>query len=180
MGNWELAGQLLERIPTPVNIVMLEAEREQIRDLLEKVMVEKKLKVIPQKDDYTHLFLIDEALDRKEFVVIHGDRYLPGAATQLLPFMGRDARFPTGPLYLASKKGVPVSFVFTLKERKSHYHFYATPPVQYPYPSRPRTRREELARMLEDYVRVLENMVRAYPFQWFNFYPFWEEEKKSA
>ena len=180
MGNWEVAGQLLERIDTPVNIVMLEAEHESIRDVLEKVMVKRKLRIIPQKEDYSHLFLIKEALERKEFVVMHSDRFLPGSSTLPMSFMGKEARFPTGPLYLASKEQVPVSFVFTLKEGWKHYHFYATPPRTYAYPSRIRTRKQDLALMLADYVSALEEMLRKYPRQWFNFFPFWEEESRSA
>lgn len=176
MGNWEVAGQLLERIDTAVNIVMREAEHEQIKELLEKVMVNKKLRVIPQKEDYTHLFLIEQALERNEFVVMHGDRYTEGANTVRLNFMGKQAQFPSGPIYLASKKGVPVSFVYTLKEGKTHYHFYATPGKIYPYPARIKSRKEEIRGMVEDYVSSLETMLNLYPHQWFNYYHFWEEE----
>jgi len=173
MGNWEVAGQLLERIKTPVNIVMLEAEREAIRDILEKVMVNRDVRIIAHSGDYNHLFRIDEALGRNELVVLHGDRYLPGANTVTLPFMGRNAAFPAGPLYLASKRGVPVSFVFTMKEGKRHYHLYASKGRVYPYPSRPATRKQEIKSMVADYVDVLESMVRKYPHQWFNYYQFW-------
>lgn len=176
MGNWEVAGQLLERIDTPVNIVMREAEHDQIRELLEKTMVNKNLRVIPQKDDYSHLFLMEEALEKGEFVVIHGDRYSEGANTVLLNFMGKQARFPSGPIYLASKKGVPVSFVYTLKEGKTHYHFYATPGKTYAYPARIKSRKDEIRLMVEEYVSSLENMLELYPCQWFNYYHFWEEE----
>jgi predicted LPLAT superfamily acyltransferase len=175
MGNWEMAGQLLDRIPTPVHILMLEAEHDKIRKVLDKAMVKRKLQVIPQKEDFSHLFLIREALERGEFVVIHGDRFLEGSNTLSLPFMGRQAAFPTGPLYLASKSGVPVSFVFTLKEASGHYHFYATPGKLFPYPAKIKTRKDELRKMLADYVESLEAMVRKYPFQWFNYYPFWKE-----
>ncbi len=115
MGNWEVAGQLLERIEVAVNILMRETEHEQIAALLGKVMVKKNIRVIPQKEDYSHLFLIDEALRRNEFVVIHGDRYSEGANSLSMPFLGKPALFPSGPLYLASKRGAPVSFVYTLK-----------------------------------------------------------------
>lgn len=180
MGNWEIAGQLLERIDVPVNILMKETEHEQIKTLLEKFMTERRLRVIPQKDDYSHLFLIDEALKKKEIVVLHGDRYSEGANTVSLPFLGFSALFPSGPLYLASKRAVPVSFVYTLKEGKKHYHFYASPGRVFPYPSKIKTRKAEIRQMLEAYVSSLEKIVRAYPLQWFNYYPFWEEEIRQS
>ena len=179
MGNWEIAGQLLDRVETRVNIVMLEAEHEKIKNVLEQIQVNKRIRIIPQKEDYSHLYMIDEALKRKELVVMHGDRYMPGSSTVVVDFMGKSARFPSGPLYLASKQGVPVSYVYTLKEGGSHYHFHATPLHEFSYPGRMKTRREELKTMVESYVRSLEEIVRRYPLQWFNFYAFWEEEKNN-
>ena len=176
MGNWEVAGQLLERISTPVNIVMLEAEHERIREILDEVILQKSFRVIAQKEDYSHLFRIDEAFRNNEFVVVHGDRYLPGTNTLTYQFLGKPARFPTGPLYLASKQRVPVSFVYTLKDSGTHYHFYASPGKIFPYPSRMKTRKEEIRKMVGSYVSSLENMVRRYPLQWFNYYQFWEKE----
>jgi predicted LPLAT superfamily acyltransferase len=122
MGNWEIAGQLLDRVDTRVNVLMLEAEYEKIKDTLERVQEYKQIRIIPQKEDYSHLYEINKAFKRNELVVMHGDRYVQGSRTTLVNFLGRKARFPTGPLYLASKQGVPVSFVYTLKESGSHYH----------------------------------------------------------
>ncbi len=180
MGNWEVAGSLLDRIKTKVNILMFEAEHEKIRNTLDKVMVNRQMNIIPIRDDFSHLFKIEEALKKKEFVVIHGDRYLPGTKTVSVPFLGKPARFPTGPLYLASKNGVPVSFVFTLKEKHTHYHFYASPSRLFPYPSKIKSRHSDIREMVLTYVKALEGMVQKYPLQWFNYHHFWEEEKKSA
>jgi predicted LPLAT superfamily acyltransferase len=179
MGNWEVAGQLLDRIDTPVNIVMVEAEHESIMKTLDKVIVNRKIRIIPQKEDYSHLFLINDAFKRNEFVVIHGDRYLPGTNTVTMPFMGKSAQFPSGPLYLASKHEVPVSFVYTLKESSSHYHFFATEAKIFPYPSKIKTRKAEIRKMMDSYVESLEIMVRKYPLQWFNYYQFWNEDQNE-
>jgi len=175
MGNWEVAGQLLERIDVKVNIVMLEAEHAKIKDYLDDVLTEKKMNIIPIKDDFSHLYRITEALQNKELVAIHGDRFLPGAQTVSVDFMGKPASFPTGPLYIASKNDVPVTFVYTVKDTDSQYHFYATPPKKYKYPSNLKTRKTEIKNMVEDYAQHLEKMVKAYPLQWFNYYHFWEK-----
>lgn len=174
MGNWEVAGQLLERIDVKVNIVMLEAEHAKIKDYLDDVLTEKRMNIIPIKDDFSHLYQITEALQNKELVAIHGDRFLPGAQTVTVNFMGKPAQFPTGPLYIASKNDVPVTFVYTLKDTDSLYHFYATPPKKYKYPSNLKTRKTEIKNMVEEYAQHLEKMVNAYPLQWFNYYHFWE------
>ena len=173
MGNWEVAGQLLERLDTKINIVLYESEHQKIEELLEKNMVKKNANIIPIKDDFSHLYKIKDAFLNNEIVVMHGDRFLPGTSTVIMDFMNRSAQFPTGPLYLASKNNVPVSYVYALKKSATHYHFYATKGKIYPYPAKIKTRRQELKIMVKDYVLSLESIIEKYPLQWFNYYPFW-------
>jgi len=175
VGNWEIAGQLLERINCPVHIVMLDAEHKKIKNMLDSVMKEKSMNIIPIKNDFSHIVAIAEALKNKEIVAIHGDRYLPGTNAVSVNFLGEDALFPAGPLYLASKYEVPVTFVSAMKETATHYHFFATKPKQYKYPANLKTRKQEIATMVTDYVEELERVVKKYPLQWFNYYQFWEK-----
>jgi predicted LPLAT superfamily acyltransferase len=177
VGNWEVAGQLLKRLDTKINIVMYEAEHKKIKDLLERNSGKLNANIIPIKDDFTHLFKIKEAFNNGEIVVMHGDRFLPGTNTITMEFMNKTAQFPSGPIYLASKNKVPVSFVFALKNTATNYHFYATEGKLYPYPSKLKTRKQELKNMVKEYISSLESILKEYPLQWFNYYPFWEEEK---
>ncbi|OFX72195.1 MAG: hypothetical protein A2X12_10340 [Bacteroidetes bacterium GWE2_29_8] len=179
MGNWEIAGNLLERVGCNINIVIVEAEHEKIKSLLKNSRISKKINIIPIKDDFSHLFKISSAFENNELVVMHGDRFIGEANTVVVDFMGKPAKFPTGPLYIASKHKVPVSFVYTLKEKPSHYHFYATSPKIFEYPSNLKTRQKDMKHMVGLYVSSLENIVKKYPNQWFNYYPFWEEEKNK-
>ncbi len=177
MGNWEIAGQLLERINTPVHIVMVEAEHEKIKALMDSVLVKKKMDIIVIREDFSHLFSIKEALQRNELVAIHGDRFLPGSKTMQCDFLGRKAEFPTGPFYLAVKYNKPVIFVSAVKETKKHYHFFATPPKLYKAGSNFKSRMQQTEAMLGDYVLQLEKTVRQHPEQWFNYYYFWGEDE---
>lgn len=180
MGNWELAGNLLDRIDSKVNVLMLDAEHQSIKALLESHKVLSKFEVILIRDDFSHLIKIREALERNEFVVMHGDRYVDRNGVIELDFMAAKAKFPVGPLYMASKFAVPVSFVYTLKDRATHYHFYATKPEIFPYPASLKRRREDIRVMVEKYVSNLEFMVKRYPTQWFNYFPFWEDESTAS
>jgi predicted LPLAT superfamily acyltransferase len=40
----------------------------------------------------------------------------------------------------------------------------------------PRLREERLAALVQEYAAHLEGVVRRAPFQWFNFYEFWNEK----
>jgi predicted LPLAT superfamily acyltransferase len=173
IGNWEIAGQFLERIETKVHIVMLEAEHEKIKNLLESVMTKKKIDIITIQDDFSHLFAIKDALFKNELVAIHGDRFLPGAKTLEEKFLGKPALFPAGPFYLAIKYKKPVTFVSAVKETDTHYHFYATKPKLYQSETNDTSRNLQLQIILKDYISEIEKILKKHPEQWFNYYYFW-------
>lgn len=166
LGNWEIAGHLMKRFNTPVNIVLLDGEEEQIKKVMNDATGERHFKTIAIKNDMSHMFKIHQAARNHELICIHGDRFMEGAKTLEESFLGESARFPMGPFVMASKLGLPVSFVYGMKENNSKYHFYCT---------EPKTNKTTAPELLKDYVNKLEEMVVTYPNQWFNFYPFWKK-----
>ncbi len=172
MGNWEIAGNLLKRIPTKVHIVMLEAEHERIKEMLKQVMTEKTMNIIPIKPDLSHLFAIKEAISNNELIAIHGDRFLEGSRPVSMPFFEREANFPAGPLSLAIRYGKPATFVSAIRMPGRHYHFFATPPIT--YPSDRKSFNSTLKLALRDYINELERIILRFPEQWFNYYYFWK------
>ena len=173
-GNWEIAGHLLKRIKRPVHIVMYDGERSNIKEMLEEITGNRSFSIITIKDhDLSHVFTINEALKKGDLIAMHGDRFREGSRTHTRKFFGQDAKFPLGPYYLASQFNVPVSFVSTMKETNSHYHFYATPPILISAVSG-KEKTEEIINASALYSNELEKKVRLYPLQWFNFYNFWK------
>jgi predicted LPLAT superfamily acyltransferase len=176
IGNWEIAGQMLDILDTRFNILMYDNEIEKMRAYMDKVMGGKSFKTIAIREDMSHLIELHNAFSNKELVVMHGDRYLPGVATLEKNFMGKKARFPLGPFVMAAKFGVPITIVFALKEGKTHYHFFAKKPIEV---KRARTKEEvdkAVSAASDQYVEYLEEMLKRYPEQWFNFYDFWENK----
>lgn len=163
VGNWEVAGHMLNKFDTPVNLVMMDAEREQLKKYLENIMAQRALNIIPIGDDLSHLVAIKQAFNRKEIVALHGDRFVEGQRTHTTEFFGKPAQFPLGPFILAEKMRVPVLYVFCMKRDSLTYHFYA--------------HTTETAQTAAEYAalfnRLLEQKVRAYPHQWYNYYDFW-------
>lgn len=176
IGNFEMAGQLLNRISAKINVVMLDAEHQMIKKYLSNVVQAKSINIIAVKSNMSHIFEINSAIIRREIVCLHGDRFVKGSKTVKCNFMGQPALFPTGPLYLAAKFNVPVSFVFAMKDSSKHYHFYASPVRNFIYPANFKNRDQELKLMVQEYVKELEMIVKKYPEQWFNFYNFWKDE----
>lgn len=166
-GNWAMAGSMLEENvgeTARINIVMLEAEHKKIQAFLENIQVQQAANIIGIGDDFSHIIAMGTALRNGELLCMHGDRFLPGAATIEVDFLGEKAHFPAGPFQLIHRMKVPYSFVFAFKETRSHYHFYATPAQQ--HPASPQAAAQQFA---QDIAKQLQK----YPYQWYNFYDFW-------
>lgn len=175
-GNFEMAGNMLERLNTRVNIIMVDSEHEKIREYLSSV-TRRNFNIILIRDDNSHIYEINRAFSEKEIVCIHGDRFVRSSKKMAARFLGGNAFFPTGPFYLALKFGVPVSFVFAMKESKDHYHFYASPPELYEKQGIPGKRDQIILVIIKHYICQLEKIIRKYPSQWFNYYNFWESDE---
>ncbi|RYY16712.1 MAG: lipid A biosynthesis acyltransferase, partial [Cytophagaceae bacterium] len=166
-GNWEAAAQLLNRLQTPVNLVMYDGEDAHIKQYLQG-SAKKKFDVIFIKNDLSHIFKINAALGENELVCLLADRFLPGAPTLTTDFLGAPARFPEGPFLLALKFQVPVTFVYAFKETATHYQLSATPGRRYHG-----RQGDSVQTVAAEFVASLAVKARRYPTQWFNYYDFW-------
>jgi predicted LPLAT superfamily acyltransferase len=170
IGNWEIAGHLLKRLNTKINIVMFDEEHQKIKQYLDSVTGEKNMHVITIKSGLSHIYEISDAFKNNELVCMHADRFLDSNKTFDHVFLGSEAKFPMGPFILAAQFKVPVSFTFAMKETNLHYHFSATRPREYNYPSKEIFMKE----VLNDFVAEMEKKVKQYPEQWYNYYNFWQ------
>lgn len=169
IGNWDIAGHLLKRLSTRINIVIFDGEHEQIKEYLSGITGAQSVNLILIKNDLSHIYEINEAFKNNELVCMHADRFLEGNKTLTIDFLGEKARFPMGPFLLASTFKVPVSYVFALKESNFHYHFFASKIKNYGHLEKGAL----MQQMLSDYANEMEIKVKKYPEQWFNFYNFW-------
>jgi len=165
VGNWDIAGNLLNGINANVSVVMYQNEYEKIQTLLSSQKKEASFSIISISDDLSHLVKIYAAIKRGDLVCMHADRYLDGAKTELIDFFGKPAKFPSGPFQMIEKLKAPYSFVFAIKEEKYKYYFTA---------SKPSFQTNKKAREIAvEFVTLLEKKVRDYPEQWFNYYDFY-------
>jgi predicted LPLAT superfamily acyltransferase len=170
VGNWEAAGHLLKRLNTRINVVMFDGEHQRIKQYLDQVTGGKNFNVIVIKNDLSHVYAISEALARNEMICLHADRFLDGNKTITRSFLGAEAEFPAGPFLLAAGFQVPVSIVFAFKESATHYHFFGSGLLER---SAAENRKQFTEKLMDTFVRELEQKVKVYPEQWFNYYNFW-------
>lgn len=175
IGNWEVAGQGLNRLGTAFNVLMYSNEKEDVKEYMDGVMKEKKINIIAiNEETKSHIIELHKAFSNNELVVMHGDRYREGAKTLTTNFFGKPAKFPAGPFIMAAKFGVPLCIVFAVKTDKHTYQFSTEKPIQVDR-VRGEAQLEKVCQdLLQQYVTQVEKMVKAYPHQWFNYYDFWK------
>ena len=121
---------------------------------------------------------IKEALDEGCLVTLLVDRARPGNATMNVDFLGSPAPLPTSPWLLAAALKVPVMLCFGLYRGGNRYdlhfeHFADSLQIE-------RTRREAaLGEIMQRFSCRLEHYARGAPYNWFNFYDFWNPQDSA-
>jgi predicted LPLAT superfamily acyltransferase len=177
LGNWEAAGQLLTRLDVPITVTGFDRESPAIRAMLNRAS-KQKFKLLPLTGSPTDAIPLVAALRRGEVVAMLGDRAY-GSPSARIPFCGGTASFPIGAYVMASIGGAPLMHVFSLREGGGRYRFFGFAP-QYPRLPAHNERDEYLKTCAAHFGRDLENVLRRDPFQWYNFFPFWEADGPPA
>ena len=173
-GNWELAGNLLQgRLNVKVNFLMFDAESKEMKDALRTAVQNRPVNIIFVGNESTNTTVaLVNALNRGEIVCLHGDRVLGEQRFEEIDFLGKAARFPTGPFALSAATCAPVIPIFSVKKGLFQYTFTALEPIRFDSISR-NERQIKIHSAVTVYVSALESLVRKYPLQWFNYYNFW-------
>ncbi len=127
--------------------------------------------IAPDRPDT--LLRVKESLDAGFFVGILGDRVSGGDKTTQCQFLGAPAAFPTGPMLLAAMTHCPVILFFGLYRGSNHYEIHFEHFADEIILDRDR-RAEDIQLWVQRYVERLEHYARLAPYNWFNFYPFWD------
>ncbi|WP_018137729.1 MULTISPECIES: lipid A biosynthesis acyltransferase [unclassified Thioalkalivibrio] len=160
----------------PVRVLMYRNHNQRITQLLEALNPEIAATVIPLGDTETLLHARD-CLEQGGIVATLADRVAESDKMVECRFLGGRAFFPQGPLLMAAVLKVPVILCFGLYRGGNRYDivFERFADVI----EAPRGRREEaLAEWVQRYADRLEARVREAPYNWFNFYDFWNDSSR--
>jgi predicted LPLAT superfamily acyltransferase len=122
------------------------------------------------------IMLLKERIERGELLVIVGDRTpaaLNGRVTSV-DFLGAPAQFAQGPFVLAYLLECPVYLFFCLREGAGYrveLDWFAER-IELPRAGRP----EALHAYARRYAARLEALCLRAPYQWFNFYDYWQRK----
>lgn len=178
LGSFEVLRCVSRRAPVPVWALMYRRNAGALTPLLDRLapgMHERVLEI----GDTASMIQAHECVLRGEIVGILADRAPPGHRMVTVPFLGSGAAFPAGPFVLAGTLAAPVVL----------FHAVRTGPRRYsvgfePFMDRVVLRRAHRAADLREamarYAAAVEAGCRAHPYQWFNFFPFWEPVSDAA
>jgi predicted LPLAT superfamily acyltransferase len=120
-----------------------------------------------------------EARDKLEAGYLVGmlaDRSLGDDATAECLFLGEPAPFPLGPWRLAAMLRRPVFFMAGLYLGGNRYQLHFVPLAD--FSATPRGERDAaIAAAMQRYADCLTRFCRLAPYNWFNFFDFWQEKK---
>lgn len=181
LGSFDALRVLSQRRPeVSVRVVLDRGQNPVITELLSRLNPTIAAGVIDAGQPGTAIVLaIKEAAEQGAVIGLLGDRARPGEAALPCPFLGVPAPFPVAPMLIASALKIPVVLCFGLYRGARRYDLYFEPfadAVVVPRASR----QASLAGLIARYAARLEHHARQAPFNWFNFYDFWQEQDGEA
>ncbi|MFN8641331.1 MAG: lysophospholipid acyltransferase family protein [Candidatus Binatia bacterium] len=176
-GNWDIAARTLETYDRPFNLVMAHETNATTSAYARAIRERAGMRVIWSDSSVFSSLNMIRALRHNEVVAIQLDRTVGVENTRLVPFFGAPAPFPTGPFVLARLAGAPLLPVFVPRLATRHYAVRIGTRLSLPREARDAA---ALERAMRGVVRELEDVIREFPSQWFQFAPFWPADADDA
>lgn len=157
-----------------LKVLMHEAHNELITRILHALNPDVAETVIPLGTPNS-LLMAYEYLQQGYLIGILGDRVVDSTKTTSCDFLGSQTDFPTGPMLTAAALKAPVILFFGLYQggRKYEIHFELLANQVTIDRSR---RAQDVQLWTQRYADRLAHFTRMSPYNWFNFYDFWETD----
>lgn len=162
LGNWEIGGAVLAGLGYPINAVALRQPSVKLNEFFQRHRRARGMNVIPLGSSVKRLVA---ALKRGEFVALLADRDYSDHR-ESTAFCGLPACLPRGAAWLAARTGAVVVPGFVLRQEDDRFLMKMFPPI---LASEACGEREIQRRIVE----TLEEIISAYPHQWFMFQKVW-------
>ena len=180
LGNLEVCRALAELgEQVTMNVLVHTKHAEQFNRLLGEAGATHLRLIQVSELDAAIMLQLSERLERGEWLAIAGDRVpLKGSRKVSVNFLGKPAAFPQGPWLLAGLLQCQVNLIHCLKIDKRYQVIIE------PFAERlhwKRSERDEVIRhWTQRYADQLAQRCLDAPLQWFNFYPFWNEDDDTS
>lgn len=174
-GNVELLRAIKSEHTQKINVLVYQKHATKFNEFLKKINDKADVHLISVDElGIETAVLLEEKLAQGEWIIVAADRVpVQSQRVQTVNFLGEDAHWPQGAWILANLLKAPLLAVFCYRQQDQfdvHIHLLAEK-VELP-------RGNRLAAMqmiTRQYVALLEQHCIRAPYQWFNFYHFWNK-----
>jgi KDO2-lipid IV(A) lauroyltransferase len=172
-GNWELLSVIGGMIKFPQSVVVRPLDFRPLDHFVFKLRTRFGGKIIPKQRSFRKIF---RCLARGEFVYLLMDQNVDWYEGVFVDFMGHRACTNNGLALLALKTGAPVVPVFMIREKSGLRAEFGPEVVTV----KTGDRQKDIEINTQEYNRVIENVVRRYPDQWFWIHQRWKTKPYQA
>ena len=172
VGNMEMAGCFFDHKEKPFYGIVFGQEAKFLTKKRSAALDKHQVNMIPVTADMSHVYILHQALEAGGCVTLHCDRTLLGKKKKEVAFLGAPALFPTGAFQLALRMDVPVLAMFMMREKPKRYHIIIRNLSR--LLPQDGAQAEKLEAYVHHYVSMLEEVLKQYPEQWYNYYDFWK------
>ena len=184
LGNFDSMRLLAHhRSPIAVHVLMYIANAERINAILRQLPganIEGRPppQIIPiTPGSVQHALEVRSKIRKGEVIAILADRVHPLETSRVakIDLLGGHASLPEGPFLLAGALRCPVLMMTSLRTGPGRYEVFVeriADQLELPRAGR----REAVQQHAQDFARRLEKHMLRAPYQWFNFFAFWDDE----
>lgn len=173
IGNLEIAGEILsKRLNAKVNIMMVEREGEQMKNIYNNINKHRAINIISIGENSLETMVqVKNALENGEIVAALGDRFIDENVVEV-DFLGEKAKFPRGIFEIACITNTKVIPVFMTRKKLQFYNFRAGEKIEILKNDR-KNRKENIDMAVQNFANQVAEQAKKTPLQWYNFYKFW-------
>lgn len=174
LGNFDALRALAgDRNELKIRALMYDNNEQNINRAFEKLNPQLKQDVI-HIGTPDAMLRVQEDIQNGYIIGMLADRIEQDDRSVSCQFLGKQVKFPSGPLIVAHLLKAPVVLCFALHKGGNQYDIYFH--LLQEKIVLPRKEREQtLQRLMQEYVNILEQHAINYPYNWYNFYDFWQD-----
>lgn len=171
-GNWAQSFKIFQTYDVKLNITTNEAIDTDIQRLETEKEENKRINIIDLKAGMQAMLEIARALQNREIIIIMVDRVKEKDKSVSVDFLGRATYLHSGGFEIAQMRKVPMLGCDIVRTGDNAIKVAFSDIIK----SDKEKREAYIQDLAQQYARFLEKAVKAYPYQWFNFFDFWAQE----
>jgi len=175
-GSWELGALLLRKLcGYPLTMVAMAEPSPVVNRIRTDMRTSLGVELLEVRHSIDTPLQIRRRLAENRIVAMLLDRHV-GRDQISVDFFGREARFLRTPALLSYLSGAPMVSPWIVRHPGGRFECFIDKPVRAP---REGDREATLRAATQTIAERLEAIIRRYPHLWYQFYPFWESQRRA-